>query len=89
MRVAEIVALVTLSCVFLRIVDGQLDGTENWHLSYILCDTLRFHDVYRVMRLDVNCYRHIGMFGSALCVEVIIKVLKIENWLKCFRTLLI
>jgi hypothetical protein len=51
-------------------VRGQLDAEENYRLSFILCDELRFDRVYRVMRLDVHCYRHVAMFGDKLCIEV-------------------
>jgi hypothetical protein len=51
-------------------VRGQLDGQENYRLSFILCDQLRFDRVYRVMRLDVHCYKHVAMFGEELCIEV-------------------
>ena len=73
---SNLIALVTLSFVYAGVVRGQFDGTENWHLSQVLCDTLRFHEVYRIMRLDLNCYQHIGQFENSLCVEV--SLLKIE-----------
>jgi len=51
-------------------VRGQLDGQENYRLSFVLCDQLRFDLVYRMMRLDRHCYRHVAMFGDKLCIEV-------------------
>ena len=72
------IALVSFVFMFAGIVQGQLDGIENWHLSQVLCDTLRFHEVHRVMRLDLNCYQHIGQFENSLCVEVNNSLLKIE-----------
>ena len=79
MGTSNFIALViSISFVFAGVVRGQLDGIENWHLSQVLCDTLKFHEVHRVMRLDVNCYQHIGQFENALCVEVIYCFLKIE-----------
>lgn len=51
-------------------VKGQFDGEENFKLSFVLCDQLRFDRVYRMMRLDRNCYRHVAMFGDELCIEV-------------------
>ena len=77
MGMSNFIALVvSLSFVFVGVVRGQLDGTENWFLSQVLCDTLKFHEVHRVMRLDLNCYQHIGQFKNSLCVEV--SLLKIE-----------
>ena len=73
-----IALVVSFSLLFSGVVWGQLDGTENWFLSQVLCDTLKFHEVYRVMRLDLNCYQHIGQFENALCVEVINCLLKLE-----------
>jgi hypothetical protein len=79
MGTSKFIALViSISFVFVGIAWGQFDGTENWHLSHVLCDTLRFHEVHRVMRLDINCYQHVGQFENALCVEVMNCLLKIE-----------
>jgi len=54
----------------LQSAEGQRDGEENYKLSFVLCDLLRFDRVYRVMRLDSQCYRHVAMFGEELCIEV-------------------
>ena len=71
MGTSKFIALVfSLSFVLAGVVRGQLDGTENWWLSQVLCDTLTYHEVHRVMRLDLNCYQHVGQFENALCVEV-------------------
>ena len=78
MGTLNFIALVSFVFMFAGIVHGQLDGIENWHLSQVLCDTLRFHEVHRVMRLDLNCYQHIGQFENSLCVEVNNSLLKIE-----------
>ncbi len=63
-------------------VSGQLDGLENYRLSFVLCDQLRFDVVYRMMRLDRNCNRHVAMFGDELCIEVK-KIIYVE---RAFRT---
>ena len=54
-------------------VDCQTDALENWKLTFVLCNELQFHEVYRAMRLDVNCYQHVGLYQDQLCVQVIIQ----------------
>ncbi len=72
MSVITTAVIIVLTFAGLQQGQGQKDSVENWRLSFTLCEDLKNYEIYRFMRLDVNCYQHVGLYQDQLCVQVII-----------------